>query len=627
MSSFPGVLSNLATAIHAPPQLRDYQLKLKADIYAAWQRGIGNVCAISPTGSGKTVTMASIASEHNGGGVLIAHRQELVAQISLALNSFGVRHRIIAPDSVRRLIISRHLKEHGKTFHDPGAMIAAAAVNTLDAIGKGSKLAQWKGYFDSVTLWVNDEAAHVTKDNLWGRVYQLFPNRSKGLGLTAWPGRGDGKGIGSHADGVFDELVIGPLMEQLIEQGYLTPFKIWTVPHSTDYDSLPVGASGELVQAKLVAAEDCDKALVGNIVDTYKKRVPGKRAICFVSSIKKAQETAEAFNAAGVPAMALDGKTDDAVRARAAEQLQSGELLVLVNADLFGEGTDIPAVEVVIMGTRTASFQRYLQWFGRMLRLSLSEEARRGYGALSPAERRARIAASDKPFGIVIDHAGNVVYHNGPPCGPHLHPTLDRREKRSSGPSDAIPFKVCVGAIDLTGITWEEARAAGLNDDELLASGMATELPYPCAVPYAGTNRCCPTCGYMPMPAGRSAPREVDGDLQLLDMEAMQALWNRALEARRTVGEYRDYLYGTGLSAIKVEHLAILHREKLGVHAELDRAMGDFGGIWHAAGETDSQIQRRFYHSFGIDVVSAQALSKADALKLIERIDKTVKGA
>ena len=107
----------------------------------------------------------------------------------------------------------------------------------------------------------------------------------------------------------------------------------------------------------------------------------------------------------------------------------------------------------------------------------------------------------------------------------------------------------------------------------------------------------------------------------------MQALWDRANEARQTPGEYRDYLYGKHLAAVKVEHLVKLHREKLGVHADLDRAMGEFGGIWHTAGETDSQIQRRFYHSFGIDVISAQALSKAEAIKLTERIDNTVKGA
>lgn len=610
------------------PELRDYQLELKAGIYRAWDEGHQNVCAISPTGSGKTVTVASIVAEHHGGAIIIAHRQELVTQLSLALNAFRVRHRLIAPSEVVKLIIRRHLDEHGVTFHDPGAIVGVGGVHTIVTLDKGAKAAQFDTFIRGVTLWVNDEGAHVTAENLWGRAYKLFTNVKRGLAVTAWPGRADGQGTGSHAQGLFDTLVLGPTMEHLIEQGFLTPFQIWTIPHQVDYDNVPIGASGEYVQAKLVAAEEHDKKLVGNIVATYLQRIPGKRAICFLSSIKKAEEVAQAFRDAGIPAMALDGKTDDAVRARAAKQLQSGELRVLTNADLFGEGTDIPAVEAVIMGTRTASFSRYLQWFGRMLRLSLGEEAKRGFGDATPAERRARIAASEKPFGIVLDHAGNVVHHNGPPCGAHVVPSLDARERRGSGPSDAIPYRVCANrGLELDGLTWEQARELGLSDRELEESGLAREVGLPCAVPYAAIHRCCPACGYMPLPARRSSPQEVDGDLQLLDTEALQALASRVREARQTPGEYRAYLESTRLSGVKLEANVKRHREKLAAHDELDRAMGEWGGIWHAAGETDSQIQRRFYLSFGIDVQSAKALDRQAAIKLAGRIDAAVKGA
>src|SRR5690606_21366618 len=149
------------------------------------------------------------------------------------------------------------------------------------------------------------------------------------------------------------------------------PYTVWTIPHQVDYSQITVGASGEYVHAKLVAAEDCDKKLVGNIVDTYKRRVPGKRAICFMSSVAKAEETAQAFRDAGVPSAAVDGTSHPDDRVKATEDLASGKILVLVNCDLVGEGVDVPAVEVVIMGTRTASFIRFTQWWGRMLRLSL----------------------------------------------------------------------------------------------------------------------------------------------------------------------------------------------------------------------------------------------------------------
>ena len=630
MGNFPGVVNKIAEAVkRRVVKLRYYQSDVKAGVWGYWNSVPAdqpfNVMAVMPTGAGKTVLFTDILSEHVGAAVAIAHRQELVAQISLTLNNFGVRHRLVCPPEVRKLIIGRHLKEHGVTFHDASAMIGVGGVDTIVRIGNKSELDTWRR---SVTLGVQDEAHHVLKENKWGKATLEFPACKRWLFVTATPERPDGRGLGRHADGLADALVVGPGMRELIDDGYLCDYKVWTVPHQVDYSRVTVGSSGEYVHAKLVAAEDCDKKLVGNIVNTYKRRVPGKRAICFMSSVKKAEETAEAFRIAGVPAVAVDGTSHPDERVRATEDLEAGRILVLVNCDLVGEGVDVPAVEVVIMGTRTASFIRFTQWWGRMLRLALIESLRAGYDDLTSLGRRGRIAASGKPFGVVIDHGGNLIEHNGPPDLRTTPWTLDRRERRGSGPSDAIPYRVCTNrGWQLDSMSWEEARALGLTDTDLLECGMLQEVDLPCATPYAATNRCCPCCGYMPMPVNRSAPKEVDGDLQLLDTEALLAMRAQAEEARRTPGQVREALLATGLNEIKVERNVRLQREKLAAHAELDRAMGEFGWKWHSTGETDSQIQRRFFLSFGVDVINAKALSRADAIKLAERIDATVKGA
>lgn len=630
MSNFPGVVNKVAEAVKRRViRLRYYQSDVKRGVWQHWNATPAdqpcNVMAVMPTGAGKTVLFTDILAEHHGAAVAIAHRQELVAQISLTLNQFGVRHRLVCPGDVRKLIIARHLEKHGVTFYDAGAMVGVGGVDTIVRIGNKPEFDTWRR---SVTLGVQDEAHHVLADNKWGKATLEFPACKRWLFVTATPERPDGRGLGRHADGLADHLVVGPGMRELINDGYLCPYKVWTIPHRVDYDHVPVGASGEFVHAKLIAAEDCDDKLVGNIVDTYKKRVPGKRAICFMSSVKKAEETAEQFRAAGVPAVAVDGNSHPDERVKATRDLEAGRILVLVNCDLVGEGVDVPAVEVVIMGTRTASFIRFTQWWGRMLRLALSAAAKDGYDELDSAGRRARIAASDKPFGVVIDHGANLIQHNGPPDLRTAPWSLDRRERRGSGPSEAIPYRVCAnGGWVIDGLTWEEARTMGLSDKELADAGMIREAGLPCGTPYAATQRCCPVCGYMPMPQRRSAPEEVDGDLQLLDTDALAALSEQARVARQTPGEYREYLQSTGLGAMKVEANVKRHREKLAAHDELDRAMGEFGYHWHRQGESDSAIQRRFYLSFGVDVISAKALDRAGALKLAERIDKTVKGA
>lgn len=569
-----------------------------------------------------TVLFSSILAEHDGAAVAIAHRQELLSQLALTLNKHAISHRIVAPAPVIKAIVEAELAEQGVTYFDPNARIGVAGVNTVERIDSGANARRFDSWRNSVTMWVNDEAAHVTAENQWGRAFGKFPNVKKGLGVTAWSGRSDGKGLGRHADGLFDHMELGPTLPALIDEGYLCPFKIWTVPHSVNYDAVPIGASGELVQVKLQAAEEGTQ-LVGDIVKTYLQRVPGKRAICFLSSIKKSEETAEAFRAAGVPALALDGTSDRDTRNSAAAKLASGEILVLTNADLYGEGNDIPAVEVVIMGTRTASFQRYLQWFGRMLRILLPPEGWTGFDTIGPEGRRARIAASSKPHGILIDHAGNVVYHRGPPAGPHLLPTLDRAVKRSSGASESVPYRVCTNpGFDLVGtdFTWEQWRLAGWTDKDLLDAGHLMDSGLPCVTPYPSTERTCPHCGYMPKPISRSDPAHVDGDLQLLDADALAALLGNKAEALRTESEYWDYLSTKRVPHAQAYSLAKHHANRVQQLGRLGEAMGLWGGLWKARGDSDSQLQRRFHAIYGVDVLTAQALKRDDAEKLTDQI-------
>jgi superfamily II DNA or RNA helicase len=75
--------------------LRDYQRDLKGQIYAAWQdAATRNVMSVAPTGSGKTVVLGSILQELQRPACAVAHRQELVGQLALALNREEVPHGI-----------------------------------------------------------------------------------------------------------------------------------------------------------------------------------------------------------------------------------------------------------------------------------------------------------------------------------------------------------------------------------------------------------------------------------------------------------------------------------------------------------------------------------------------------
>lgn len=620
MTSFPSIATALAGSVRRAV-LRPYQQDGKDGINAAWAAGHTNVLAVYPTGAGKTVLMSDIVADNRGGAVLIAHRQELVGQIAEAINNAGVRFRLICPKPVRQQIIARLLKKcSGPLMFDANATVGVGGVDTLVNAGKKPEHKDW---IAAVNLWVCDEAHHVLAENKWGRAIELFPCKDlKGLGLTATPARTDGKGLGRHADGVFDFMVQGPAPAELIAEGYLSPFRFWTVPCTVHYEDVPVGDSGEFIQAKLVAAEEADERLVGDIVANYAKRTPGKRAICFLSSIKKAEEVAQKFRDAGFTAQSVDGKTDPAIRAKAMEDLESGALQVLANCDLVGEGTDIPAVEVVILGTATASFIRFSQWVGRGLRLMLNGDEKLGFNDLSPAERRARIAGSVKPFAFVFDHGGNCIRHGGPPDMPRVY-TLDRREGRGGGTSELTPYRICAnpGYSEPRG-GWEKWRAAGWTSKQMLEHGHIS-LGYdaiPCAQPYERIHRECPHCGFYPEPQTRKDMEHVEGDLQELDEETLAAIRQQVSEANQTVEQYREYMAGTRVNGLAQMANVKRHAERLEALEELRDVMGQWGGHWKQRGDNDSQLQRRFYHLYGIDVLSAQALKRQEADTLRERI-------
>ena len=234
--------------------LRPYQAEGKAEIYASWAIGHQNVVYVLPTGGGKTVLLSDIIKEHDNEACVIAHRQELVFQISMALARDGVQHFIIGPDEIYKLCVSAQIKRLGRNYVTPNAKCAVAGVDTLPR--RENRLSHW---LKKVTLWVQDECHHISttskgQPNKWMRAVNLFPN-AKGLGVTATPLRADGRGLGRHADGVFDTMVEGPEQRWLINDGYLCDYHIVSPTTFIDTSGIKISSStGDLAQPGLIAA-------------------------------------------------------------------------------------------------------------------------------------------------------------------------------------------------------------------------------------------------------------------------------------------------------------------------------------------------------------------------------------
>ncbi len=394
-------------------QLRDYQNELKARIYEAWRGGLRNVMAVLPTGAGKTAVFSNIIAEAGAPAVAIAHRAELVAQMSLALARNEVRHRVIGQSATIRDIVHLHMTELGKSYYDATARCAVASVNTLV---NRKNLEHWA---QTVRLWVTDEAHHFIHGGMWWQASEMFPN-AIGLGVTATPVRADGKGLGRHHDGVMDALIIGSTMRDLITRGFLADYRIFAPPNDLDLSDVTVTNSGDYSPAPLRKAVHRSH-IHGDVVTHYLRIAAGKIGVTFAVDIESATELAAAYRQQGVPAEMLSGTTPTNIRYKLLHMFAAGEIKQLCVCDIISEGFDLPAIEVCSMARPTQSYGLYVQQFGRALR---------------PME--------GKQHAIIIDHVGNVLLH-GLPDAPRSF-TLDRRDRRSkTAPGEGpIPLRSCL---------------------------------------------------------------------------------------------------------------------------------------------------------------------------------------
>ena len=351
-----------------PVVLRDYQQQLLVDLRAALKQH-RRVCAVMPTGAGKGQTIGAIVQGAAGKGhrvLVLAHRAELIEQLTGTVRAWGLEPDVIAPG--HRL---------------QGQQVAVGSVQTV---------ARRLALLSQPDLIIQDEAHHLVAGNVWGRIISAWPEAHL-IGKTATPERLDGKGLGVEAGGFFEALVLGPSTEWLVERGWLACPRVFSWPP-------PKGSKGKGAELRRrmgefdleqAAQAFGDRAAVGDAVSHYRRRLHPGTAICFCCTIEHAEQMAGAFRAAGVRAAAVSGSTPAEERKRLIAGLGSGEVEVLTSCMIISEGTDIPSVGGAILMRPTASLSLYLQMVGRALR-----------------------PAPGKSEAVILDHVGNAHRHGLP---------------------------------------------------------------------------------------------------------------------------------------------------------------------------------------------------------------------
>lgn len=427
---------------------------------------------------------------------------------------------------------------------------------------------------------------HVLRENQWGKAALLFPS-AKGLGVTATPCRADRKGLGRHASGVFDVLIKGPSMRELIELGYLTDYRVVGSVTHIDMAGVSLGSDGDYVlhtgKGKAAVRKS---SLVGDVVETYRKWSLGKQAVIFVSDTDTSKDMAEQFRAAGVTAEHVDGMTDPDERRAIMRRYRKRETLVLSNVGLVSEGFDVPGIETVILAHKTRSFSKHAQQVGRALRLMIDRSLMARWDDMPVQERMAHIAASSKQKALVIDHVGSWLDPVlGAPDARNEWSLDDGEAPASNGPNDVIPNRYC------------------LNPE--------------CLSPYSRALPCCPFCGVKPAPTpGRSGPEAVDGDMLEYDDQLLAALRDAVAKVAMPNDVFREQAHIRTLPSAWIGSNVKKHDAHRVAQAELQNAMAWWAGEQRAVGRSDAEVFRRFFLIFGHDWLSVQAQDRETMIKV-----------
>lgn len=492
--------------------LRPYQTALVRGVSAAYRDGLQAVLMQSATGSGKTRTAVYIVEKYTSTGRVVlwlVHREELLMQAALTFAENGIEHHLVCAASSERAIKAQQFREFGRSFVKNGAKVVIASIQTI--VRRLDSL-DWL----QPSQIVADEC-HLSLAATWRRVLAHWPE-ARLLGLTATPWRLDGQSFARAEGGLYDVMVPGPKLHELVGWGNLAPIRIYAPPVHL-VEGIKIRTKGDDYNPDDLEKELDSAVVYGDVVEHYRNLSHGKPAIGFCPTVQSSEKFAAAFRQAGYRAVALDGGTDDTIRRQSLLQLSRGELDVVMSVSILVEGTDIPYATTALWLRKTKSLSMFLQGVGRVRR-----------------------AHPDKEYALLLDFVGVT---DDPEIG---LPDEDRE-------------------WSLQGRVKREKKAANDNGADVAV------ITCPNCKSKIEPQRFCPgikfvagvgePCGYEFKPKERREMEQVDGELQEVNQaEAEERLrrLRRAMQGQQQTVE--DLMRSMNMSRTRAEKIVQARQEK-----------------------------------------------------------------
>jgi ATP-dependent helicase IRC3 len=346
--------------------LRPYQEDALARVATREAKGVRRQLGVAATGLGKTVVFCALAERMGTRTLILAHRDELIAQAAAKV-------REVWPEVPSLGIVQGQSNE-------AAAHVVVASVQTVSRPNRLARLCPPHsgplslsdgpspgmlagGWAEPFGLVVVDEAHHTAAATYRRILDHLGAGLENGpllLGVTATPDRGDGKGL----DDLFDEIAFSYDILWGIRSGYLCDLRGVAIKLA-DLDVAGIAVSRGDYQTGAAGDALVDAGAPDAIAEAWLAHAAGRRTLVFTPTVETAQLTAAAFAHRGVAAESVSGNMSLEDRRLILKRFDRGEVDVVVNCMVLTEGYDAPRVDCIVVARPTKSRALYTQMIGR----------------------------------------------------------------------------------------------------------------------------------------------------------------------------------------------------------------------------------------------------------------------
>ena len=321
-----------------------------------------NPCIVLPTGSGKSVVMASTIQMWREQspwvrGCILAHRKELVVQNAEKLRaSYGTSDIGIFSAGL------------GKRDYDSPILFAS-----IDSIYKKS------GEFSPFDFLFIDEAHRIPpsgegKYRTFIKGCQRFNQALRVIGWTATAFR-MGCGPICHKDHILNEICYEAKITDLINDGYLCKLRSKVGTIQPELSGVRRNNKGDYITSSLSIATNRDSIIEGAIAEASRIIKEEKRShvVFFCVDVEHCKKVSSALSRHGIHAPYITGKTRQHERDRIISDFRDGRIYAICNVNVLTEGFDAPLIDCIVLLRPTLSPGLFSQMVGRGLRICFSK--------------------------------------------------------------------------------------------------------------------------------------------------------------------------------------------------------------------------------------------------------------